>query len=301
MISNSADAAISATPDTFAETRFDEYRFQREESFTPDVMRAGPHIRGNVLVDNSINGLFFQIQTRAGEALEPLKVTARIDDTDIVHVMTDNLLIEGQPGGPNASIDPPSSLLVRGSTVAGGGAITAGAYVYKLTFVNREGYETDASDQTLVINVPTDNRSIRLTGLPTVPQALRDQGFTGRRLYRAPVNAGVTGTFMEVASLNSNDRGFTDTIANADLVGRPTIGASNVRLARMDPGLKIDPGTVLKLQGARIDVTLGAHLYAEGTESLPIVMTSTRDDRYGTGGSFETVQSESSQARRLPG
>ncbi len=69
----------------------------------------------------------------------------------------------------------------------------------------------------------------------------------------------------------------------------------------MDPGLKIDPGTVLKLQGSRIDVTLGAHLYAEGTESLPIVMTSSRDDRFGTGGSFDTVASENSQSTAAPG
>ncbi len=185
-ITNSADAAMSATPDTFAETRFDEYRFQREQSFTPDVMRVGPQIRGNLLVNNSINGLFFQIETRAGDVLESLNVTARIDDTDIVHVLTDNLLIEGRPGGPDASIDPPSALLVRGSTVAGG-AVTAGNYVYKVTFVNREGYETAASDQSLTIPVSSNNRSIRLTGLPTVPQALLDQGFTGRRLYRATV------------------------------------------------------------------------------------------------------------------
>ncbi len=72
-ISDSADAAIAATPDTFAETRFDEERFQRAGAFTPDVERIGPHIRGNEIVDNTINGLFIRVETRTGDNLEVLK------------------------------------------------------------------------------------------------------------------------------------------------------------------------------------------------------------------------------------
>ena len=84
MIRASADAAISANPNSF------------EDSFG----RIGPDIHDNLLVDNSINGLFIRIRTQLGEALDRLDVPARWDDTDVIHVVSENLLIGGTPGGP---------------------------------------------------------------------------------------------------------------------------------------------------------------------------------------------------------
>ena len=53
--------------------------------------------------------------------------------------------------------------------------------------------------------------------------------------------------------------------------------------------LKIDPGTVVKLSGARIEAERGsAQLIAEGTEANPIIFTSLSDDRYGAGTTFDT-------------
>ena len=75
-----------------------------------------------------------------------LDVNARFDDTDIVHVLTENLLIEGKPGGPDASMAPPSVLLLRSTNTNASGSIPAGNYQYKLTFVDRNGYETSPSD-----------------------------------------------------------------------------------------------------------------------------------------------------------
>ena len=293
-ISNSADAAIAATPDTFAETRFDEERFQRAGTFTPDVQRAGPHISGNEIVDNTINGLFIRIQTRTGENLEELAVNARFDDTDIVHVLTENLVIAGQAGGPNASIAPPSVVLVRDVNTSAVGSIPAGNYRYKLTFVDRNGYESSASDQTNILTTSASG-AIQLTGLPTVPQGT---DFTGRRLYRATVNSsGNTGPFLEVARLNTNDTTFIDTAA----VGTTPIVLGNVQIGRLDPSLTIDPGTVLKMRGSRIDVLLDGHLYAEGSESLPVVLTSLSDNRFGAGGSFDTSSTDQQDARLTPG
>ena len=47
VITQSADAAIAATPDSFAETRFTSSFFQGAGAFTPDYSRIGPEIHGN--------------------------------------------------------------------------------------------------------------------------------------------------------------------------------------------------------------------------------------------------------------
>ncbi|MFV2068448.1 MAG: DVUA0089 family protein, partial [Pirellulales bacterium] len=106
-ITASADAAMSANPDSFEETNFQSPRFQ-EIPFTSDYSRVGPDIHGNrlvrmagdELVQNTINGLFVRIDTPAGNDLEKMTVAGRWDDTDIVHVVKENLIIEGTPGGP---------------------------------------------------------------------------------------------------------------------------------------------------------------------------------------------------------
>ena len=136
--------------------------------FTPDYDRVGPDVRGNRLVDNTINGMFVRIDTPAGGQLETLTVTGRWDDTEVVHVLPENLVIEARPGGPT-------------------------------------------------------------------------QTETGEPLQ-----------------------------------------------ARTDAGLKIDPGVVVKLDGARIETTIGAQLLAEGLPGQAIVLTSLQDERYGAGGTFAT-------------
>lgn len=147
-ISQSADAAISADPNSFSDR----------------LGRIGPDVHGNRLVDNSINGIFVRIRTNLGEPIDRLEETARFDDTDIVHVITENLEIVGNPGGP-----------------------------------------------------------------------LGTQARPGGRLA-------------------------------------------------------IDPGTVVKLRGSRIETLRGsAGLIAEGTSELPIIFTSLVDDRYGAGGTFDTT------------
>ncbi len=83
-ITNSADAAISANPNSFEDT----------------LERIGPDIHGNTLTNNSINGLFVRIETNSGVPVEKLEVPARFDDDDIVHVISENLQIAGSPGGP---------------------------------------------------------------------------------------------------------------------------------------------------------------------------------------------------------
>ncbi|MDB5335019.1 MAG: hypothetical protein JWN70_638, partial [Planctomycetaceae bacterium] len=111
IITNNADAAISANPD----------------SFKADDGRIGPDIHGNTVTNNSTNGLFIRIQTALGGASESLNVIARFDDTDITHVIAQNLIINGDPAGALSSplsarlmIDPGTIVKLSGARIETG-------------------------------------------------------------------------------------------------------------------------------------------------------------------------------------
>jgi hypothetical protein len=83
IIRNNADAAISANPD----------------SFKADDGRIGPDVHGNLITDNSTNGLFIRVQTPLGGQFETLNVIAEFASTDITYVITQNLILNGRPAG----------------------------------------------------------------------------------------------------------------------------------------------------------------------------------------------------------
>ncbi len=279
-ISHSADAAVSASPDTFRESRFTEPFFQQDGSFVPTVERIGPEIHGNQLTDNSINGLFIRVKTRTGEVLQPLTVQARFDDTDIVHVLTENLEVRGTPGGPVAPAPAPSSLAIRTLSGVGGGSVPAGTYRYVVSFAS-ESSESLVSDPTVDV-VLTNTGRIQLDQLPTVPV---NSDFTMRKLYRATVTSAGVSEYKLVASLNSSDTSYVDTRA----AGTTDVPVANRLTARLNARLKMDAGTIVKVGGARLDVAMGADLLAEGDSSHPIVLTSINDVRYGGSGTFNTA------------
>ncbi|QDT02610.1 Dockerin type I repeat protein [Rubripirellula lacrimiformis] len=281
-ISDSSDAAIAATPDTFAETRFTESKYQSGGAFTPDVSRVGPEIHGNVVIDNSINGLFVRVGTRTGDVVEKVTQAARFDDTDITHILTENLIIQGTPGGPLLQSSAPSSLLVRLQSTTTGN-VPAATYAYRITNVDSQGLES-ASSQTTVSVTTTATGGIALTQLPTTGAG---SDFVSRRLYRASVDpiTGLPGEFRLVKQLNASDTSATDTAA----AGTTLLStATQVLRSRLDASLVIDPGTVVKIDGARIEARFGGNLIAEGSASLPVVFTSLEDQRYGAGGTFDT-------------
>ena len=82
-VTDSAGAAIAATPNSFADT----------------TDRVGPEFRGNRLTGNSINGVFLKIDTDFGTPLQKLDVPARFKSTDVVYVIQENLVITGGAGG----------------------------------------------------------------------------------------------------------------------------------------------------------------------------------------------------------
>ena len=389
-ISNSANAAMSAAPNSFEETNFNEPRFQQNGKFTSDYDRVGPEIHHNLLTNNSLNGLFVRVDTPTGNSIRPLTVAARFDDIDIPYIIAENIFVSATPGG--AILDttrPLANLTALQATV--GGSLLPGTYNYKVTFVDINGYETPASDATGNVDLSVGQTAVQLFGLP-----LTSGEYVARRLYRSNSVGG--GQYTQVAQIDATSSGFIDlgqdsggvlvrdranlsgvTFAVAaggsftpgtfnyrlvmiDSAGRESIasdvtnnitvtanqrvtisnlpltqaGFSGRRLYRSAPGgsgtytlvaelrdpasatttvfvdnggnlgtvlstyslgtlrprldasLVIDPGAVLKFEGARIEIGPGANLIAEGTDGAPIIFTSKLDDRYGAGGSFDT-------------
>ncbi|WP_164101630.1 tandem-95 repeat protein [Candidatus Laterigemmans baculatus] len=283
-ITDSNSAAISADPASFEETTFTEPRYQRFEQFVPDYTRVGPQIYGNTLTDNSINGLFVRIDTDAFGTLRQLEVPGRFANTEIVHVLGENLLIRGNPGGAIRDASLPGLDLVSVTPQFGSGALAPGQYRYRVSFVDASGNETAASAATTSVTLAAAGQ-ITLSGLPV---ATGD--FVARRIYRSRNGS----AFEFIADLNRSqqtlvDRGF---VANPDL--QPLSGT--VARPRLDARLTIDPGIILKSSGVRIQTGFGADLIAEGVEGRPVVMTSRSDDRYGAGGTFNTNNSNSSSS-----
>ena len=284
-ITLSADAAMAATPNSFRESNFQDPVSQSAGGFIADFERVGPDIHGNRLLNNSVNGLFVKLRTGAGTATELLTVPGRFDDRDIVHVVTENLVIAGTAGGAVADTNAPPTSVVQ-LTARTGGQLVAGAYNYKLVYVDAQGNESSASEATRTLTVNA-GASIELSGLPTVRG---DLPFVSRRLYRSAV--GGDSPYVLAAQLNATSTTYTD---NGSFTGSPLNEAPDRLRAQLNGSLRIDPGLIVKLQGSRIETTMGSQLIVEGTEENPIVMTSVYDVRYGAGGTFDTVSRSGSR------
>ncbi|QEG01722.1 hypothetical protein Mal15_58010 [Stieleria maiorica] len=201
-IRNSADAAISADPNSFLETNFNAPVYQRAQRFTSDYDRVGPEISGNRLINNSINGLFVRVETPAAGELEPMTVSGRFDDQDIVHVLSQVLVLQGQPGGAILLEDRPDVLSVSPTLRADGTLVENVAYDYRITYVTAAGNESLSSLPTASIVTSSTSKTIRLANLPTTPPE-----FVGRRLYRS-----IPGStnYEFVTQLDRVTTGYTD-------------------------------------------------------------------------------------------
>ncbi len=96
-IANSADSAMSADPNSFEESEFQS--IASGARYNADYSRVGPLVHANTLTNNTINALFVRIRTDNGQTLDPLTVSARFANTDIVYVINEVLLIQGSTGG----------------------------------------------------------------------------------------------------------------------------------------------------------------------------------------------------------
>ncbi len=324
-ITLSADAAISADPNSFEETNFHAPQAQFPDVFTSDFQRVGPDVHGNRISNNSKNGLFIRISTVPGAALREQTVSGRWDDIDIPHLLSEHLVLAGTPGGAFLErVAPPTNLVTFPPSVTPGDLNEGERYLYRFTFVDRNGFESPPS---AIVPSPTDNPpvatvneasppdadtkgSIQINGIPQVPA---NSEFVGRRVYRlsrpllpgegsandVPANV----PYILVAEMDRTDTVFVDTGSElgfravlGDRTSAPVGGILDTNIntlegihrPRFDARLAIDPGAVVKLEGARIQANMGTQFIAEGTDDLNIVFTSQRDDRFGGSGTFDS-------------
>jgi VCBS repeat-containing protein len=282
VIENSRDAAIGVSPDSFLVTNFHSPAYQ-QNLFTSDFERIGPDLHGNEIVNNTINGALIRITTPAGDDLQEFTVTGRLDDTDVVFVLKENLVIAGTPGGPFLETNQPSLDLVTVTPFfTAEGILGLGDYSYKLVNVDGFGNEAAPSNEsrtaTIVANPMLQNNSVKLQQLlPATGE------FVGRRLYRSS-DAGVT--FTLVAEINQTDTTYID---DGTTIGGELDPSLQRLRPRLDASMVVDPNIILKLDGARLEVQVGAVFLAEGRDGSEIIMTSILDDRYGIGGTFDTA------------
>lgn len=286
-ITNSQDSAVSANPDSFEEFTFHSPRFQDgAAAFTSDYVRVGPEIHGNILLNNSTNGLFVRVNTAAGSSTQKLTVAGRFNDTDIAHVIAQNLQIQGTPGGPILDQIQVSVNLTT-LTPRVGGTLPVGLYNYILVATDDSGAEGPSSlGNTTVSLTTTSTGSIELNGLPSATGS-----YTGRNLYRS--TAGGVGPYTLVGQLDRSATKFTDNGTNLSRILAPL--ASRNR-ARTDARLSVDPGVILKLEGARIEAEIGTQFIAEGESGRPVIFTSRLDDRYGTSGTVLNLVRDAGKA-----
>jgi hypothetical protein len=114
-ITNTRNAALSADITSFEETRFQSWDHDANTAYTLDYTRIGPDIYGNTIVSNAINGLMVRAQTTTDTTGTVQKVTGyiRFDDTDVVHVMQENIIIAGSIGEYQTTSVTAPSLSVR--------------------------------------------------------------------------------------------------------------------------------------------------------------------------------------------
>ena len=299
----SADSAISAAPNSFEETSYQAPQFQQGGSFTADYDRVGPDMYHNLLLNNSVNGVFIRVATTPVEAPKEFTVAARFDDSELVHYVAENLVIAGSPGGSIEDGVEPDMGLVSAERRSGGPlgpepwAVgdppnPPEFYDYKMTFVDANGFESIASTVPFTIEVADPDSSIELTSLQAVPNGT---DYVSRRLYRS--KAGLD-RYVLVGRLDAASVGFLDDAPvpldpgdpGYDSGTDPVIDLSSftgVR-GRLDASLVLDPSLIVKLRGSRIELGQGTQLLAEGQLQSPVVFTSSLDDRFGAGGTFDT-------------
>ena len=278
----SADSAISAAPNSFEETSYQAPQFQKAGSFTADYDRVGPDMYHNLLLDNSVNGVFIRVATTPVEAPKEFTVAARLDDTELVHYVAENLVVAGSPGGSIEDGVAPSMSLVSARRLAGG-EVPPNTYDYKMTFVDANGFESLASADVFTFAVVDLDSSVEFTSLPGVPSS---GDYVSRLLYRSVAGLDQYGL---VGRLDASTVTFTDDSpvldpANAAILDLSLAGVRG----RLDASLVLDPSLIVKLRGSRIELGQGTQLLAEGQLQSPVVFTSSLDDRFGAGGTFDT-------------
>ncbi|QDU75012.1 hypothetical protein Pan97_20320 [Bremerella volcania] len=305
----SSGAALSADPNSFEESNYTVFN-GAAAAFTPDVMRVGPDIFGNRIVQNSTNGMLVRILSSPGAPLEELTVAARFDDTDIVYVIQESLHINSTPGGPTSTneveIKVPHLAGVTPGTVLTIFAVSDEGVTRSLAieFVNGATPSTAVGDSVYTINLDDMTLFDETLGVGINPPngvpigvfteaALAEQiaflieRFRNAQAFVSPANGGPFFLDIDPVATNGIVRVTGQYAAFYNGAARGIV-IDRVYDARFDSSLVVDPNVVVKFNAGRIEVEMGASFIAEGAPGRPVVFTSLRDDRYGFGGTFDT-------------
>ena len=323
-ITHSANAAISATPNSFEETRYQNWDHVEEHAFTTDYSRVGLHVHGNILTANVTNGLLVHVFTPVSTStVKKVEVAARFDDLDVVHVLTENLVISGQVGGNiltqptapslnfgygslgydnvNISTDRFMDQCLNFSTVPEDGeyfSISDGET--KVTFefnrVNVTGQNinnaTRAQAGRVVIDI-LSNDTLREVVRKTIAaiNAVRNneevmETYSGKEYAKYLLaNQKLSKDQFKISAQTAT------AYASVQLTGsglRIDIDGVGLIKSRVSGSVNINPGVIVKANNARIELEMGTQLLAEGTTNQPIIFTSLFDTRFGVGGTFNT-------------
>ena len=168
-----------------------------------------------------------------------------------------------------------------------GGTLDAGQYNYRVTFVDALGKESRASDASAKVTLDGNPTALVLPGrgavlLDRLPVPQASGNYVARRIYRSSVTG--SAPYQLVAEIDATSASFLD-----DGTTDPNVVLDDsIQLGRPDGRLSIDPSIVVKLDGSRFELELGAQMIAEGDDGREIIFTSIADDRYGAGGTFDT-------------
>jgi hypothetical protein len=120
-------------------------------------------------------------------------------------------------------IDNPVAACVAG-TPSTGGSITDGTHSYKITFVDKYGFETIPNAKSNVITAGSGNNTVGLTAIPVSG----NPDVVARKIYRTV--AGDTGAWKLLATISNNTATtYSDIIADASLgADAPTANNTNL-------------------------------------------------------------------------
>lgn len=288
-ITRSSDAALSADPNSFADTQFASWDYVAP--FTADYDRVGPDVYGNRLVDNSVNGMFVRIRTSAGRPIDELEVPGRFDDWDVVHVMPETLFINGTPGGALWQPATAPLIVMDGNRIqaAAGGDITDAQYFSIWDGAIRATFEFDLGEGHFVpgrISIPFTGASTAEEIAQAIANAINNPIPVGST-QPLPLQVRATAVGAQVILTGLGPTLSFEGLGSTD--GEGKYGA------RIDARLVVDPGLIVKMSGSRIEAEIDAGFIAEGragsqdgAPGYKVVFTSLYDDRYGAGGTFDT-------------
>lgn len=127
---------------------------------------------------------------------------------------------EGGQSFYNMGIDVPSAPTAV-CDAANGSAVSAGTYVYGVTFVNTHVAEGEIGSASADVTLATTS-TVNVTEIPTGTDI---QGVASRYIYRRPASASTWGFVKEIT--DNTTTSFTDSVANADVGGEPPTDASS--------------------------------------------------------------------------